>query len=73
MGKGNPGPTELLSGSEVGQGGVSPGRLTGFLVGVSFLLLGTAGEYGTPDEELLFRKCSFRPLMERSSWLERIW
>lgn len=26
-----------------------------------------------PEEALLLRKCSFRPLMERSSWLERIW
>ena len=44
----------------------SPGLLTGFLVGVPFLLFGGAGEYGTPVEELSLWKWSFSPLME---WL----
>ena len=43
------------------------------MVGVSLRLVWTAGEYSTPDEALFLRKWSFKPLMERSSWLERIW
>lgn len=37
-------PGSPWAGADMGHGGGSPGRLIGFLVGVSFLLLGMAGE-----------------------------